>query len=101
MAKPPIVNDIRTFRFLTGEMTQADLGDRLGVTPQTIAALDAGPYSPTLEAALRIARGFRKPTVAVFRWEANSPTYITQPPPAAHPPPHIDTITIRSTRNGN
>lgn len=71
MAKPPISNDIRTLRFLAGEMTQAELGDRIGVTRQTIAAIEAGKYSPTLEAAFRIARVFDKPLEAVFRWEGD------------------------------
>ena len=69
MAKPPISNDIRTLRFLAGEMTQAELGDRIGVTRQTIAAIEAGKYSPTLEAAFRIARVFDKSLEEVFRWE--------------------------------
>jgi len=69
MAKPPISNDIRTLRFLAGEMTQAELGERIGVTRQTIAAIEAGKYSPTLEAAFRIARVFGKPLEEVFRWE--------------------------------
>jgi putative transcriptional regulator len=71
MAKPPIGNDIRTLRFLAGEMTQAELGDRIGVTRQTIAAIEAGKYSPTLEAAFRIARVFGKPLEEIFRWEGD------------------------------
>jgi putative transcriptional regulator len=71
MAKPPIANNIRTLRFLSGEMTQAELGDRIGVTRQTIAAIEAGKYSPTLEAAFRIARVFDKPLEEVFRWEGD------------------------------
>lgn len=71
MAKPPISNDIRTLRFLTGEMTQGELGDRIGVTRQTIAAIEAGKYSPTLEAAFRIARVFGKPLEDVFRWDGD------------------------------
>jgi len=71
MANPPISNDIRTLRFLAGEMTQAELGERIGVTRQTIAAIEAGKYSPTLEAAFRIARVFGKPLEEVFRWEGD------------------------------
>lgn len=71
MAEPTISNDIRTQRFLAGEMTQAELGDRIGVTRQTIAAIEAGKYSPTLEAAFRIARVFGKPLEDVFRWEGD------------------------------
>jgi putative transcriptional regulator len=71
MANPPISNDIRTLRFLAGEMTQAELGERIGVTRQTVAAIEAGKYSPTLEAAFRIARVFGKPLEEVFRWEGD------------------------------
>nr|WP_208402928.1 helix-turn-helix transcriptional regulator [Sphingomonas japonica] len=56
-------------RFLAGEMTQADLGERVGVTRQTIAAIEQGKYAPSLEAAFRIARVFDKPLEEVFRWE--------------------------------
>lgn len=69
MANPPIANQIRTLRFMAGEMTQADLGDRVGVTRQTIAAIEQGKYSPTLETAFRIARAFDKPLEEVFQWE--------------------------------
>jgi putative transcriptional regulator len=69
MAKPHIANQIRTLRFLAGEMTQAELGERIGVTRQTVAAIEAGKYSPTLEAAFRIARVFGKPLEDVFQWE--------------------------------
>jgi len=69
LAKSPITNQIRTLRFMSGEMTQAELGERIGVTRQTIAAIEAGKYSPTLEAAFRIAQVFDKPLDAVFQWE--------------------------------
>jgi putative transcriptional regulator len=69
MVKPRIANQIRTLRFMAGEMTQADLGERIGVTRQTIAAIEQGKYSPTLEAAFRIARVFDKPLEEVFQWE--------------------------------
>ncbi len=68
MAKPPFTNDIRTLRFLAGEMTQGELGDLVGVTRQTIAAIEQGKYSPSLEVAFRIARIFGKPLEAVFQW---------------------------------
>jgi len=64
-----LTNDIRTLRFLAGEMTQADLGQRVGVTRQTIAAIEAGKYSPTLECAFRIAEVFGKALEEVFHWE--------------------------------
>ena len=69
MATPPITNQIRTLRFLAGEMTQAELGERVGVTRQTIAAIEQGKYSPTLETAFRIAQIFRKPLEDVFQWQ--------------------------------
>jgi putative transcriptional regulator len=68
MAALPFGNEIRTLRFLSGEMTQGDLGDRVGVTRQTIAAIEQGKYSPSLEVAFRIARVFDKPLEAVFTW---------------------------------
>jgi putative transcriptional regulator len=64
-----LVNNIRTLRFLHGEMTQADLGQRVGVTRQTIAAIEQGRYAPSLETGLRIARVFGKPVEEIFRWE--------------------------------
>jgi putative transcriptional regulator len=69
MARLPFTNDIRTLRFLAGEMTQGDLGERVGVTRQTIAAIEQGKYSPSLEVAFRIAHAFGKPLEAVFQWE--------------------------------
>jgi len=65
-----LTNSIRALRFHAGEMTQAELGQRVGVTRQTIAAIEAGKYSPTLECAFRIAEAFGKPLEEVFRWEA-------------------------------
>ncbi|MEW6575068.1 MAG: helix-turn-helix transcriptional regulator [Pseudomonadota bacterium] len=68
MARLPFDNDIKTLRFLSDEMTQGDLGDKVGVTRQTIAAIEQGKYSPSLEVAFRIARVFGKPLEEVFRW---------------------------------
>lgn len=68
MARTPFTNDIKTLRFLAGEMTQGDLGDKVGVTRQTIAAIEQGKYSPSLEVAFRIAHIFGKPLEDVFRW---------------------------------
>ena len=69
MTKGSITNQIRTLRFLNGEMTQAELGQRIGVTRQTIAAIEAGKYSPSLEAAFQIADVFGKSLEEVFQWE--------------------------------
>lgn len=69
MAEPRLSNQIRLLRFLAGEMTQAELGQRVGLTRQTIAAVEAGKYSPSLESAFRIADALGKPLDDVFRWE--------------------------------
>ena len=68
MSGGTISNQIRTLRFLAGEMSQAELGQKIGVTRQTIAAIEAGKYSPTLEAAFRIAEVFGCPLTEVFSW---------------------------------
>ena len=69
MVKPTrVTNAIRALRFANGEMTQADLADRVGVTRQTIIAIEQGKYSPTLEMAFRIARVFHVPLDAVFHY---------------------------------
>jgi putative transcriptional regulator len=72
MARLPFGNEIKTLRFLSGEMTQGDLGDKVGVTRQTIAAIEQGKYSPSLEVAFRIARVFDKPLEEVFHWSEGS-----------------------------
>lgn len=68
----PIANQIRTLRFLAGEMSQAELGQKIGVTRQTIAAIEAGKYSPSLEAAFRIAEVFGRPLEDVFQWKGSA-----------------------------
>ena len=67
-----ISNKIRLLRFTQGEMSQADLGERIGVTRQTIAAIEAGKYSPSLEAAFRMADVFGVPLADVFQWEGQA-----------------------------
>jgi putative transcriptional regulator len=64
-----LTNRIRTLRFLADEMTQGDLGTAIGVTRQTVAAIEQGKYSPTLETAFRIADVFGVPLDEVFQWE--------------------------------
>ena len=66
MPEKRLTNNIRTLRFHADQMTQAELGRRIGVTRQTIAAVEAGKYSPSLEAAFRIAEVFGKPLKEVF-----------------------------------
>ena len=73
MIKGSISNRIRVLRFHSGEMSQAELGERVGVTRQTIAAIEAGKYSPSLEAAFRIADAFGVPLGEVFQWEMKDP----------------------------
>ncbi|MDQ7909283.1 helix-turn-helix transcriptional regulator [Phytohabitans sp. ZYX-F-186] len=69
MVKPTrVTNSIRTLRFNHGEMTQADLADRIGVTRQTVIAIEQGRYSPSLEMAFRIARVFKVSLDEVFQY---------------------------------
>lgn len=65
--KVVIENRIRALRFARGEMTQQELADRIGVSRQTVNAIEGGKYSPSLEAAFRIAQVFEKPLEEVFR----------------------------------
>lgn len=71
MAPKPtkVTNRIRALRSETGGMTQADLAAKLGVTRQTVIAIEQGRYSPTLELAFQIARIFRQPLDEVFQYE--------------------------------
>ena len=68
MARVPIANQIRRLRFEANEMTQEDLARRIGMTRQTVAAIEQGKYAPSLEAAFRIAQAFGQPLEAVFQW---------------------------------
>ncbi len=65
-----VTNAIRALRFQHGEMTQQQLADRIGVTRQTVIAIEQGRYSPTLETAFRIALAFGVSLEAVFQFEA-------------------------------
>jgi putative transcriptional regulator len=69
MAKStPITNTIRTLRFHAGEMTQADLAEKVGVTRQTVIAIEQGKYSPSLEVAFKMARVFGVGLEEVFQY---------------------------------
>ena len=59
---------MRALRFARGEMTQAQLAQQIGVTRQTIIAIEQGRYSPSLEMAFQIARVFRVPLDEVFQY---------------------------------
>jgi putative transcriptional regulator len=63
-----VTNSIRQLRFAADEMTQADLAERVGVTRQTIIAIEQGRYSPSLEMAFQIARAFGVPLDDVFHY---------------------------------
>lgn len=63
-----VTNEIRRLRFERGEMTQAELAERIGVTRQTVIAIEQGRYSPSLEMAFRIARVFGVPLDEVFQY---------------------------------
>ena len=65
-----VTNAIRALRFTHGEMTQADLADRIGVTRQTVIAIEQGRYSPSLEMAFQIAHVFGVPLESVFQYPA-------------------------------
>jgi len=71
LAKPQISNNIRRLRFDRDEMTQAQLAEQVGVTRQTIIALENNKYSPSLELAFRIADVFGVPLEQVFSWQKN------------------------------
>jgi len=64
-----IENEIRRLRFENGEMTQQALAEKVGVTRQTIIAIEQNKYAPSLEAAFRIANAFSVPLESVFRWK--------------------------------
>ena len=66
---PEITNCIRRLRFDHGEMTQEELARRVGVTRQTIIALEAGKYTPSLGLAFRIARSFNRGIEDVFQFK--------------------------------
>ncbi|MDW3649825.1 MAG: helix-turn-helix transcriptional regulator [Bacteroidia bacterium] len=69
MAKSKIKNNIRLMRFMQEEMTQQELADKVGVSRQTIYAMEKGKYSPSLELAFKIAKVFGLPLEEVFSYE--------------------------------
>ena len=72
MAKTRVRNHIRKLRFEHGEMTQQQLAEQVGVTRQTIVAIEKEKYSPSLEAAFRIAAVFGQPLETVFYYDAGA-----------------------------
>ncbi|MDY6983900.1 MAG: helix-turn-helix transcriptional regulator [Pseudomonadota bacterium] len=69
MVSTRIRNNIRRLRFDANEMTQAELAERVGVTRQTLIAIEQAKYSPSLELAFKIAKVFEVPLDAVFQYE--------------------------------
>jgi putative transcriptional regulator len=72
MGKSSIHNKIRKLRFHHDEMTQQELADKVGVSRQTIVAIEKGNYSPSLELAFKIARVFHTPLEEIFTYEPNT-----------------------------
>ena len=72
MKPTQVTNSIRALRFSHGELTQADLAERIGVTRQTVIAIEQGKYSPSLEMAFQIARAFGVPLDDVFQYPEES-----------------------------
>ena len=65
----PISNCIRELRAAHNDMTQLELSRKIGVTRQTVNAIELGKYSPSLEVAFRIAQVFDEPLTAVFQYQ--------------------------------
>ncbi len=75
MADCVITNNIRKLRFFANEMTQQELAEKVGASRQTIIAVEAGKYSPSLELAFRIAQAFEVKIGEVFDYviKGNAP----------------------------
>jgi len=69
--RPPITNRVRELREQNGGMSQSALAKEIGVTRQTVIAIEQGKYSPSLESAFRIARLFSVGLEDVFGWEGD------------------------------
>lgn len=73
MVKPTrVTNSIRSLRFANDEMTQAELADQIGVTRQTVIAIERGRYSPSLEMAFQIAQVFKLRLEDVFEYPGDT-----------------------------
>lgn len=68
MPTETLTNEVKLLRFMANEMTQSELGRRVGLTRQTIAAIEQERYAPSLDAAFRIAHVFGKRIDEVFHW---------------------------------
>jgi putative transcriptional regulator len=79
MSNASLSNNIRRLRFEKNEMTQQQLADVVGVTRQTIIAIEQGKYSPSLLLAFQIARAFGAPIESVFKFEPENPASFQNP----------------------
>jgi putative transcriptional regulator len=71
MSRGRITNNVRRLRFNSSEMTQQQLAEKVGVTRQTVIAIEGDKYSPSLEVAFRIAHAFGVPLEEVFQYQSN------------------------------
>ena len=69
MSNSPIQNSIRKWRFMSGELTQQELADKVGISRQTVVAIEKGNYSPSLELAFRIALAFNTSIEEIFIYD--------------------------------
>ncbi|MDI6452871.1 helix-turn-helix transcriptional regulator [Peloplasma aerotolerans] len=69
-----VTNHIRTLRFFANEMTQQELAEKVGASRQTIIAIEAGKYSPSLELAFKIALAFDVKITEVFEYALKGST---------------------------
>jgi putative transcriptional regulator len=74
MGAARVVNQLRRLRFDAGEMTQQELAERVGVTRQTIIAIEGEKYAPSLELAFRLAGAFGRPLEEVFQYLGTAAT---------------------------
>ena len=75
MSNDRVTNQVRRMRFDNGQMTQQQLADRVGVTRQTIIAIEAGKYAPSLPLAFKLAHTFGVPIEKVFQYETDNPLH--------------------------
>ena len=68
MSSDYLTNQVRRLRFENGEITQQQLDDKVGVTRQTIIAIESGRYAPSLPLAFKLARTFNVPIEQVFQY---------------------------------
>ena len=69
----PVENRVRYHRFVRGEMSQAELAQKVGVSRQTIVAIERGNYNPSVELALRLSRALGASTEELFQLEEEKP----------------------------